>query len=375
MNFSYGMRQDRVSDRVKPAGLGCLPCYNHARFTHMKENELKDFFALTTRGKVNRLRPVMWKALARYNIQPVSLKLLGTDTNVMMRVDTESGTPYVLRLAIPGWRTEQDNLSEMIWLDALKDSGIGAPVPVATCDGQWLVHATAEGLPCDYRMCVQSWVYGQPLEGRLTPENLFKMGQLFARIHNFSLTFTPPAEFTTRTMAHYLSREEEHALFDAGNRAKFAAVDWEFIDRVHEQVMAAFHDLYADPVGLRVIHNDLWHGNIHVYRGRLLPFDFEDTLWGYPVQDIAMAIQDLDDDGPRDQFDALFAQFKAGYSTLADWPERSAGEMDCFRAGRVLWIANWVLGHQAQYFDRHIEAITPILQRFLTDGVVRYPVG
>ena len=27
--------------------------------------------------------------------------------------------------------------------------------------------------------------------------------------------------------------------------------------------------------------------------GHLYPVDFEDTLWGYPVQDIAMAMQDL----------------------------------------------------------------------------------
>ena len=320
------------------------------------------------------MRPAMWKALAHYNIDPVRMKMIGTGTNIIMRVDTADGTPYVLRTAIPGWRTEMDNLSEMIWLDAMKDTDIGAPIPYATKDGKWFVHETAEGLPGPFRMCLLSWAFGSPLENALTPENLFKMGQLFAKLHNFSLTFTPPKEFTTRKMAHYLSRGEDFDLFENEIRAEFPNVDWEFIDRIHQKVMDAFNDRYADPTGLRVIHNDLWFGNVLVSHGRLIPFDFEDTLWGYPVQDIAMSIQDLDDDGPRDQFDTLFTQFKAGYCTLAEWPERYEGEMDCFRAGRILWIANYVLGHEEEYFERHIEAITPMLQRFLKDGVVRYPI-
>ena len=335
---------------------------------------MKDFFALTTRGKVNRMRPAMWKALAHYDINPVRMKMIGTDTNIIMRVDTAEGTPYVLRTAIPGWRTDLDNLSEMIWLDAMRNTDISAPIPYATKDGKWFVYETAEGLPGAFRMCLLSWAYGKPLEEELTPENLFKMGELFAKLHNFSLAFTPPAEFTTRKMSHYLSRGEDLDLFEDETRAEFPAVDWDFIDEVNEKVMDAFNDRYADPNGLRVIHNDLWHGNILVHRGRLIPFDFEDTLWGYPVQDIAMAMQDLDDDGPRDQYDALLAQFKAGYSTLAEWPERYEGEMDRFRAGRVLWIANYVLCAEDEYFEQHIKAITPMLQRFLKDGVVRYPV-
>jgi len=335
---------------------------------------LKDFFALTTQGKVNRLRKAMWKALAHYDLQPTRLTLLGADTNIIMRVDTQSGTPYLLRLAIPGWRTDLDNHSEMVWLDALKDTDIGAPLPMATRDGRWFVCETAEGLPGNYRICLQSWVYGKPLETQLAPENLYKMGELFAKLHIFSADYTPPAGFTTRKMAHYLSRDEEHALFDAENRAEFPNVEWKLIDAVDEKVMAAFNNRYADPDGLRVIHNDLWHGNIHVYYGRLLPFDFEDTLWGYPVQDIAMAIHDLDDEGPRARFDELFTQFKAGYQTLVEWPERYEGEMDQFRAGRMLWVANWVLSHEEAYFERHLQAIQPILRRFLKDGVVRYPL-
>ncbi len=336
---------------------------------------MKDFFALTTRGKVNRMRPAMWKALAHYDIQPTGLRLLGTDTNIILRVDTASGVPYLLRLAIPDWRSDLDNLSEMVWLNALQATTIGAPRPIATPEGEWLVFETAPNLPGTYRFCLQSWVYGRPLEEALTPQNLYKMGVLFARLHQFSAEFTPPGEFTTRRMSHYLSRDEPDVLFSPELRAKYPQADWSLLDAANQRVLAGFARRYADPDSLRVIHNDLWHGNIQVYHGRLLPFDFEDTLWGYPVQDIAMAIHDLDDEGPRDQFDNLLAQFQRGYTSLAPWPEQYEGEMDLFRAGRLLWVVNWVAQHQEQYLVPHLESIRPMLTEFIASGRLRFPLS
>jgi Ser/Thr protein kinase RdoA (MazF antagonist) len=60
-----------------------------------------------------------------------------------------------------------------------------------------MVYASVPGvMPC--RVTVQSWLPGTPLERALTADNLWKMGALFARLHAFSATFQPPANFTTR---------------------------------------------------------------------------------------------------------------------------------------------------------------------------------
>ena len=128
--------------------------------------------------------------------------------------------------------------------------------------------------------------------------------------------------------------------------------------------------IYAKP-GIQVIHHDLWHDNIKLYRGRLFPLDFEDTAWGYPVQDIAMAMQDLMADVPPESYEPLLTAFRRGYETLAAWPESYLSEMDTFQVGRMLWVANYVAHKQRSYLGEHLQHYTPMLEGFLSSGKLR----
>ena len=120
----------------------------------------------------------------------------------------------------------------------------------------------------------------------------------------------------------------------------------------------AYARLYADPAGLRVIHHDLHHENIKIYRRRLHPLDFEDTAWGYPVQDIAMALQDLWLEVGAGAYEPLLAAFRRGYESLSSpWPEQYPGQIDTFRAGRMLWVANYVARFERPHLAGFIEQV------------------
>lgn len=222
---------------------------------------------------------------------------------------------------------------------------------------------------------MMTWIPGTPLAKQLTEASLYKMGQLFSRLHAYSLRFTPPPGFTQRKMAQPLAREEENVLFSPDCLAKLSSPEQDVLLKTKERVDKAFQQLYAQPDGLRVIHNDLWHGNIKVYRSQLCPVDFEDTIWGYPVQDIAMAMQDLMTDVAPDLYEPLLAAFRSGYESLLPWPENYEGQMDTFRAGRMLWVANYVANSQPQYLNQHITWLTPQLEKYLETGLVRKIAG
>ena len=172
-------------------------------------------------------------------------------------------------------------------------------------------------------------------------------------------------------MVQPLARDEENVLFHPDCLAKLNSHEREILERTKDRVDQAFRQLYARPDGLRVIHNDLWHGNIKVYRGHLYPVDFEDTIWGYPIQDIAMAMQDLMSDVAPDRYESHLAAFRCGYESLLPWPEAYEGQMDTFRAGRMLWVANHLASCHSQYLNQHITWLTPQLERYLETGVVR----
>lgn len=333
---------------------------------------MKPYEQLTVRGQARRMRALALGALSQFMIELRDVRLLGWHTNLLFRVRAADGRLYVLRVCTPGWRTGTDLFSEAVWLQALEqDTDIGAPQPQFTPNGEAIVEAEAQGIPGRRRCTLMSWVPGTPLGKRLTKGSLYKMGVLFARMHAHGENFAPPQGFTRRKMDKILARDEVDELFSETSRGAFTAHAWEVIDRTRKQVNQAFERLYANPDGLRVIHNDLWHGNIKVYRGRLHPLDFEDTVWGYPVQDLAMAIQDLMVDVQADEFEGLLAALREGYESRMAWPEAYQGQIDTFRAGRMLWVANYVARFQREHLEEHLEWLARQFERFLEMGEIR----
>ena len=135
-----------------------------------------------------------------------------------------------------------------------------------------------------------------------------------------------------------------------------------------EKVSEVHETCYSDTVGLRVIHNDLHHDNIKVCRGRLYPLDFEDTCWGYPVQDIATAFRDLMADTATDVYPALRAAFRDGYESSTSWPERQPGEIDTFAAGILIEWANRAAHVSPVELTNRIGSLAPIMASFLDTG-------
>jgi Ser/Thr protein kinase RdoA (MazF antagonist) len=337
---------------------------------------MKPFDALTRRGKARRLRRLAFDALTQYDTEVIELRLLGVCTNTLFRVRTAEGPACVLRVCTPGWRTETDLRSEVMWLRALdRDTDLGAPVPIQARDGEFVVRATAPGVPgadglSGARHCLlMSWLPGPLLASDLSEANLLKMGELFARMHAHGAQWAPPEGFTRRRMDREYARDEEDLLFSCqeGFTARTRAV----MERAWEAVCAAFARLYADPAGLQVIHNDLHHENIKLSRRRLRPFDFEDTLWGYPVQDVAMALQDLMLDVAPQAYDPLLCAFQQGYEVRAPWPEQYEGQIDVFRVGRLFWVANYVARYQRQYLREHVDWTAKMVEGYLETGRLR----
>lgn len=332
---------------------------------------MKPLEQLTPRGQLRRFRSLALQALAQYDLAVADLRLLGWYTNLLFRVRCADGGRYVLRICSPGWRTESDLLSEALWLAALdRDTDIGAPRPIAARNGDYLVSASTAGVR-QCRCTLMSWIPGVPLGKCLNEENLYKMGELFARLHAHGAAFVPPAGFTQCKMDQICARGEELVLWEEACQEAFTPQSRSVFEQTRAVVERAFQELYADPGGLRVIHNDLWHDNIKVYRGRLYPLDFEDTVWGYAVQDLAMALQDLMSDVEPAVFEPLQNALRRGYESLAPWPEQFPGQIDVFRAGRLLWVANHVACYQRQHLHEHIEGLLPCFTRFLETGMIR----
>ena len=97
--------------------------------------------------------------------------------------------------------------------------------------------------------------------------------------------------------------------------------------------------------------------------------DFDDSLVGWPVQDLGITWFALEG---RDGFDELTLAFREGYERVAPWPEREPGEIATFAADRCLVLANYqVQDHDPKYLAQAPEDIKRYakkIERFLGEG-------
>ena len=303
---------------------------------------MKDFDQLTNRGRARRLRRMAQVALQQYDLDVQRLRLLSNDLNGIFRVDTGDGQKMVLRVCLPeAGHTLPEIRSEMIWLEALsRDTGLGVPEPLANRDGALVTTAEVDGVPQARHCVVFGWIPGPDLADRLTLDNVHKMGELSARLHAHANTFQSPPEFSIKTADSVFPFRDEVVLFDEAHRDLVPPARQELFRHAAERVEAALAELFADRQGFRVLHYDLHHWNVKVFRGEVYALDFEDLMWGYPVQDIAITFYYWQDHA---QFGELREAFKRGYTEHAAWPEEVCGQIDTFIAGRGLDLANFVL--------------------------------
>lgn len=302
-----------------------------------RSDAARDYASLTERGKLRRLTHLAEAALKRYDLSVRSMRLHCFATNLLYRVESDTGARLILRMAYPGWRTLGDLQAEAAWLDALNaDTDIGAPVIIRCADGNAVLPMSSPAVPVTWHASLMTWVEGKLLAHYLNPSNLERMGNLFARMHIHGKSWRPPAAFSRRRFQSFLSRGEPDVIFGDGMIEAFRDEDRQAFLLARQRVEREYASI--DRKDLRVIHCDLWHENIKIDHGRLRPFDFEDTVWGYRLHDIAMSMLDLLETVGAERYEALFTSFRSGYQRVLDWPE---GDLGVLQLSRLLWMANY----------------------------------
>jgi Ser/Thr protein kinase RdoA (MazF antagonist) len=310
---------------------------------------LKRFDELTERGQARRLRPLAFAALEPFGIEVRRLSLLATDMNAVFRVDTVDGNKYALRIGTPrGCHGLEEIRSEIAWLRELEqDPRIGAPHPVAAGDGTMVRTVEADGVPGARHCVLFGWVSGVDLADRLSFQNVERLGRLTALLHRHAEFFALPEGLRVRTLDKvfpYADPDfplvERVALFEEPGRRMLTRKTRAVYVRAIRWVRQALEALFDRQERLRIVHNDLHPWNVKVCRGTLYAMDFEELMWGHPVQDIGTTFYYL---RLRPSYPLLREAYECGYRALNPWPERRPGEIDAFVADRALTLVNFVL--------------------------------
>ena len=325
---------------------------------------MRPFGALTRRGQARRLRALALEALRHYDLEAESLTLVSNETNCSFRVRTRDGRSYFLRIGLPDVHAEDNARAEVIWLEALSDDGsIIVPRPLRTRDGRPFVRAGATGVP-EARICIiYSWLPGIELGERVTPELMAEFGRTMALLHRHGASFELPAGLELSTLDCLYPLDDREVLLCERTRKLFGDDAYELLVDMRAAVLAELERLYAASTNIQLLHGDLHWWNASVHRKRIQLLDFEDLIWGFPVQDIAITLYYT---VRHPEYEELREAFRRGYESEAAWPEEFPGQIELLMVHRGIDLLNFVLSTARPPDDpliRHFEANITVYYR------------
>lgn len=324
---------------------------------------------LTWLGKLRRQRKFVSEALAQYPIVFDRVDLVSAATNFIYRARDVEGRHYALRLTAPGWRTEDNLRAEVAWLRALaRDTDIPVPRIIESTEGASYIRLDDSRLNTQRRAILMTWLPGMHLAKRLNARNVWKFGELFARLHVHASKWPLPSEFPRIAFTGFLGRNEPNLLFDDRHFGSLPPHQRAVMKAARQCVDHAYA-IKKKQGGLCVIHCDLWHENVKIFRGRLGPIDFEDTVLGYREHDIAMGLLDLAEDVSNEAYETYLQTFVDGYESVSSYPQ---SDILPFQLGRILWQLNRIAQFNVKNLAEAAQSKALILERALHAGRLRF---
>jgi Ser/Thr protein kinase RdoA (MazF antagonist) len=308
-------------------------------------------------------RDVALEALRKYDLAPQRVRLAAESFNTVFRVTTVSAV-YALRVgAALQIHPEGTAAVEAAWHRRLRRRGVYVPDVLANVDGEsatLVLNGRAESVP---RVCVLfEWVTGRSLRTCLTGRRAAALGRLSARLQQDAAEWSPPGADDVLAADRVLYWRLPEQLLAAGSRFGFGHL---FVDAL-ARAQSVLDWLWRNPPHPpRLVHGDLTPANVIVSpQHGLVPMDFQDTVRGFEVQDLAFSVAALRrrPDGAR-----LADAFRSGYSECRRWPDASPALFESLIVARALNQMNLTLNISgidglASYVTGHAERVRAWMQ-------------
>jgi Ser/Thr protein kinase RdoA (MazF antagonist) len=282
---------------------------------------------------------VALEALRRYDIVPQRVRLAEQSFNSIFRVTTASAV-YALRVgAVLQIHPEGTAEVEAAWHRRLRQHGVVVPDVLANAEGEPATLVTDGRAQHGTRVCVVfEWVTGRSLRTCLSGPRAAALGRLSARLHHDGAAWSPPGAAGVLRADRVLYWRVPDQLAAAGSRSGFGTL---FTD-AQARAQAVIDSLWQNPPHPpHLVHGDLTPHNVIVSpRNGLVPIDFQDTVLGFEVQDLAITIAAL---RRWPGGDRLIDAFRSGYGERRAWPDASPALLGSLIAARGLQQLNLTL--------------------------------
>ncbi|GAA2877939.1 phosphotransferase [Streptosporangium fragile] len=297
---------------------------------------------LSADGVLARVREAARTAVRIHGLPDAEITLINVSENATYRVDDPAtGARSILRVHRLGYHSTPAILSELAWLDALReDAGVRTPRVIPAPGGSRVL--TVPG--AEPRDCVMfEFLPGtEPPEDRLAA-GFERLGAVTARMHRHARRWSPPPGFTRFHWDYEAAlgaesrwgRWQEGLGMEPGVLALLGRLDKELRERLHR--------FGRDPRRYGLIHADLRLANLLVV-GDEPPsvIDFDDCGFGWHLYDLAAALSFIEH---RPEVPELVDSWLRGYRAVLSLPAEDEAEIWTFVMFRRLLLVAWIGTH------------------------------
>lgn len=309
---------------------------------------MTNFYSLSDQEQADRMRALALTALKQWDGEFHDISLVKYRENAVFSVFDSRGSRFALRIHRHGYHSDAALLSELKWMNAIKEHGIGAPKIVAAKCGAMFVYANSELVPEPRQVDLLEWLPGEPVGSVETIadgdanelQSLYvQAGELAARLHIQSLNWTIPADFERHAW-------DENGLlgslpFWGDFRALRAFPDEArpLLDRACEKALVELHAFGKSKDRYGLIHADFVPENLMRVGEELMLIDFDDSGFGWNMFELATALYFYIG---TPHFGTIGDSLLSGYRRHRPLPEDHWNKLPLFLFLRSLTYLGWV---------------------------------
>ena len=290
------------------------------------------------------------RALRRYpTFSGAAVKLLCRSENATLQV-VQGARRYALRIHRSNYHSGQEIESELLWLDALRDAGIGVPQALHDREGARVqVLPLADG---GVRHAVLfHWIEGEMPTTEVDPAAFRQLGAITAALHQQSRRWRRPDNFRRIVWDHQSMIAPDGHWGDWRDAADFGEGDRAVVEAAIDGIRRQMADFGQSSGRYGLIHADLRLTNLLLHKGETRVIDFDDCGMGWYLHDLAAAVSFAEHhpNAPR-----WVENWLTGYEQVAHIGDEELAIVPAMLAQRRIQLTAWVASHRETEMARSL---------------------
>jgi len=252
-----------------------------------------------------------------------------------------AGQRYALRLHRGDYHQKADIVSELQWLDALRETGIMVPEAVPDKEGeQVLTLRLPDG--SERYVVLFHWIEGEMPTTDVDPRAFQQLGQITARLHQQSKQWQKPAGFQRIIWDHHTMTSAESHWGRWQDAPNLNPADHGVVEQAIAQVGAAMAQFGKGSDRYGLIHADLRLTNLLLHKGETRVIDFDDCGLGWYLHDLAAAISFVEHHPRAPEW---IDHWIRGYEQVAHISDAEMAMLPALLVQRRIQLTAWVGSH------------------------------